>query len=178
MKEHNNVKHVAKLMQRHPQDVKDKWSEYEKEYNRGRWSGEEAKKLERAVRRRLSHDYYKNKVTSLDAVNDEDGVPVRDDLPWEKIKDEIGSRSAHQCLTRWYGTMVPASVREVALNSNSCAQLAPLATSDTMSPQVANNEWDLVADIKLLEALVRSGAEDERDVQWARMLPRYNGKKA
>mmetsp|Transcript_6169 Transcript_6169/g.22668 ORF Transcript_6169/g.22668 Transcript_6169/m.22668 type:complete len:420 (+) Transcript_6169:198-1457(+) len=149
MKEHNNVKHVAKLMQRHPQDVKDKWSEYEKEYNRGRWSGEEAKKLERAVRRRLSHDYYKNKVTSLDAVNDEDGVPVRDDLPWEKIKDEIGSRSAHQCLTRWYGTMVPASV--------------------------ANNEWDLVADIKLLEALVRSGAEDERDVQWARMLPRYNG---
>ena len=81
------------------------------DFNRGRWNGEEMKILEQCVRKELRSKFYEGKVTSLDAINTEDGKRVRDFLPWAKIQPSVGTRSYNSCTSKWYNSLAPNSVR-------------------------------------------------------------------
>mmetsp|Transcript_24009 Transcript_24009/g.29053 ORF Transcript_24009/g.29053 Transcript_24009/m.29053 type:complete len:392 (-) Transcript_24009:167-1342(-) len=131
-------KTIADLMGRHVDEVRLKWRAIAGRVNEGAWSEEETAKLKELCLKNIA--IRKENGTT----EDDDSLYLRDDCNWLEIANLMGTRSATQCLTKWYKSLAP-----------------------TMK---ARGEWDAGQDLELLVSIVESGATEEFEVEWDKVV--------
>lgn len=101
---------VAELVGRWENDCRDRWRAYvgpSENILKGKWSKEEEDKL-RDVVRQVKADISKWK---LENARGGGGAPIEDEPPggsdmfWSRVASKMGSRSRHQCRTKWNDNM-------------------------------------------------------------------------
>lgn len=76
-------------------------------------------------------------------------MQVRDNISWEFIAEQMGTRNRLECLTQWYGKMA--------------------------SPMVATGDWSIGDDQRLLERLMEEFPLSDELVEWDSLLDDRSG---
>ncbi|KAL0027351.1 hypothetical protein WJX79_003122 [Trebouxia sp. C0005] len=156
-------KEISTSLGRFPEGCRDRWRELKLGGSRqsGRWSEEETTKLRSLVNEYLARKQeIEEKTRAGDALTltlddlesspaDTDSKPtdgriILDDIDWDVISAQHGTRAAPQCLTKWY------------------TQLAP--------SMVSKGEWGSGDDRRLLRALAKTGVTHDFQVNWGQLV--------
>ncbi|XP_057441037.1 RNA polymerase I termination factor-like [Lotus japonicus] len=134
---------IAEALNKHRLHVKDTWRRIRRtNANTGRWSQDEYQRLFDLVNKdlcaRAAEDCRKNKHGML-----------RDNVSWEAISDEFGSRASALCCMKWYQQLT--------------------------SPMVADGIWSDTDDYRLVNALYALDACSMEEVDWDNLLEHRSG---
>ena len=127
---------IGRSLDRSLQACRDRYRLIQQRPQKGRWTDAETARLKAAINQVIDRSDHQRSDT------------------WIQIAELVGTRSASQCLTKWY----------------ECTQFAE-------SPQGVHQRlrWSQMDDFKLVQAIYDSGAEDESEIRWREDILRAFG---
>jgi len=142
----NNWKTIAEKLGRYSYSCKDKWREAKLKRSKGKWTLEEYEKLHMLVHTSLRVNAQLKKDPSDSRV---DHRHFRDNVNWQFISDQMGTRTHANCLNAWYNKVA--------------------------SSMVSSGDWAITDDALLLQRIMEDCLVAEEWVEWDCLLEHRSG---